>query len=63
MTRIKALVWVLAFSLLPLAPGCSCTTEKRIEDDEPDNIREERRMKHQKLAPDGGRPGDSGTVK
>ena len=39
--------------------GCGgCSSEPRVEDSEPESIRQERRMKHEKMAPKGARPTD-----
>jgi hypothetical protein len=63
MATVRTLACVLAVSVLPLVGGCGDSSEKRVEDQEPESIREERRMKHEKLAPKDVRPTDAGTVK
>jgi hypothetical protein len=46
-----------------LVAGCGGSADKRVEDQEPEGVREERRMKHEKLVPKGARPADAGAEK
>lgn len=63
MAVARTLACVLAFSALPVLVGCGDSPEKRIEDQEPEGIRNQRRVKHEQLAPKDARPKDAGTVK
>jgi len=63
MALIRILAGALAFSVMPLLGGCGDPPEKRVEDQEPESIRQERRMKHEKLAPKEARPTEAGPVK
>ena len=58
--RARTLTCALALSVLSLLPGCGDSSDKRIEDQEPEGVREERRMKHEKMAPKGARPAEPG---
>jgi hypothetical protein len=59
----RTLAGVLAVSVLPLLGGCGDSSEKRIEDQEPESIRQERRAKQEKLAPKEARAADPGAPK
>jgi len=63
MVSTRTLAGVFAFSVLPLLLGCGDSSEKRVEDQEPESIRQERRMKHEKLATKEARPTDTGKFK
>jgi hypothetical protein len=63
MRPARALTVALAFSVLPFLGGCGDSSEKRIEDQEPESIRQERRMKQEKLAPKEARPAGTGAAK
>ena len=63
MVFARTLAFVLALAVLPLLAGCGDSPEQRVEDQEPESIRNERRMKHEKLAPKDARPTDAGGAK
>jgi hypothetical protein len=56
MVLARTLACALAFAVLPLLAGCGRSPE-RVEDREPESIRKERRLRHEKLAPKGGPKG------
>ena len=62
MTRISTVVCFLFFLALPLLTGCGAQ-EKSVEDLEPEHIRNERRLKHSKLVPNGPAGANPGEVK
>jgi len=63
MAVTRTLACVLVLSVLPVLGGCGDSPEKRVEDQEPESIRNERRMKHEQLAPKDSRTKDASTVK
>jgi hypothetical protein len=63
MVLVRTLACALVFSVLPLVAGCGGSSEQRVEDLEPESIRKERLMRHEKLAPKGARPTDAGAEK
>jgi hypothetical protein len=63
MVPARTLVCTVVFSVLSLLAGCSRSSEQRLEDLEPEQIRKERRLRHEKLAPKGARPTDAGAEK
>jgi hypothetical protein len=63
MIPARTLACALLFSVLPLLAGCSRSSERRVEDLEPEKIRKERRMRLEKLMPAGARPTDAGAEK
>jgi hypothetical protein len=60
MIPARSLACALALSVLPLLAGCGRSSERRVEDREPESIRKERRLRHQKLAPKSPGPADAG---
>ena len=60
MRLTRTLAWALLFSALPLLAGCRRSSEKRLEDLEPESIRKERRQRLEKLAPPGAAPTNAG---
>jgi hypothetical protein len=63
MATARTLAFAMAFSFLPLLGGCGDSTDKGVEEKEPESIRQERRMKHEQLAPKDARSPETGTVK
>jgi hypothetical protein len=63
MATARILVCALAFAVLPLLAGCGRPPERTVEELEPESIRQERRMRHEKMAPKGARPADAGAQK
>jgi hypothetical protein len=57
MIRARTVLCAVVFLVLPLLSGCG--EQKSVEDMEPEAIRRERRMKHEKIAPKDARPADA----
>jgi hypothetical protein len=62
MGRTRTLACALVFSVLALLAGCGRSSD-RVEEREPEKIRKERLMRHQKLVPKGTSPADAGAEK
>ena len=63
MVLARTLACALLFSVLPLLGGCGRSSEPRVEDLEPESVRKERRMQHEKLVPKGAGATDTGAQK